>query len=59
MSGILSRLGENEKWWSRAIVVNKRVHILCENMNCIYLDVWEDFVHNFKLYKKDGMHASE
>ena len=29
--------------------------MLCESMNCAYLDVWEDFVGSFKLYKKDGV----
>ena len=28
-------------------------------MNCTYLDVWEDFVDSFKLYKKDGVHLNE
>ena len=53
MSGILSRLRENEEWWSRELGVNERVDMLCENMNCIYLDEWEDLVDNFKLNKKD------
>ena len=49
-SGILPSIGENEEWWSRAIGVNERVYMLCESMNYIYLDVWEDFVDSFKLY---------
>ena len=55
---ILPTLGENEERWSRAIDVNKRVHLLCESMNCTYLDVWEDFVGSFKLYEKDGVHLN-
>ena len=54
MSEILPRLGENEEWWSRAIGVNERVHILCK-----YLDVWDGFIDSFKLYKKDGVHLNE
>ena len=34
-------------------------HMLCESMNCIYLDVWEDFVGSFKQYKKDGVHLND
>ena len=48
----LPSLGEKEEWWSRAIGVNERVHMLCESMNCAYLDVWKDFIDSFKLYKK-------
>ena len=59
MSGILPRLGENEEWWSRAIGVNERVHMLCESMNCTYLDIWEDFEGVFKQYKKDGVHLND
>ena len=59
MSGILPRLGENEEWWSRALGVHERVHMLYHNMNCTYLDVWEGFVDCFKLYKKDGVHLNE
>ena len=39
VNGILLGLSENEKWCSRAIGVNKRVHMLYESMNCTYLDV--------------------
>ena len=35
------------------------MHILCESMNCSYLDVWEDLVNSFKLYKKDGVHLND
>ena len=59
MRRISPRLGENEEWRSRAIGVNEKVHLLCEYMNCTYLDVWEDFVDSFKLYKKDGVHLNE
>ena len=43
MSGILPRLDENEEWWSRVRGVNEREYMLCDSMNCIYLDVWENF----------------
>ena len=33
--------------------------MLCESMNCTYLDIWEDIVDIFKLYKKDGVHLNE
>ena len=33
--------------------------MLCESMKYTYLDVWEDFVDSFKLYKKDGVHLNE
>ena len=59
VNGILPRLGENEEWWSRAIGKNERVQMLCKNMNCTYLDIWEDFVGSFKLFKKDGVHLNE
>ena len=49
VNGILPRLSENEEWWSGA---TERMHMLCESMNCTYLDVWEEFVVSFKLYKK-------
>ena len=59
VNGILSKLGENEEWWSRAIGINERVQLLYESMNCSYIDVWEDFVDSFKLYKKDGVHLNQ
>ena len=59
VSAILPRLGENEEWWSRALGINERVKALCQNMNCFYLDMWEDFVDSFQLYKKDGVHLNE
>ena len=43
VSGILPRLDENEEWWSRVRGVNEREYMLCDSMNCIYLDVWENF----------------
>ena len=52
-------LGENEEWWSRALGINERVKALCPNMNCFYLDMWEDFVDSFELYKKDGVDLNE
>ena len=33
--------------------------MLCESINCTYLDVWEDFKDGFKFYKKDGVHLNE
>ena len=57
--GILPRLGKNEEWWSKALGVNERMQMLCESMNCSYLDVWEDFLDNFKLYKKDRVHLND
>ena len=59
MGGILPRLSENEEWCSRVLGVNERVHMLCESMNCTYLDVWEDFVDVFKFYKKDELQLNE
>ena len=53
---LLPRVGENEEWWSRALGVYERVPMLYESMNFTYLDVWEDFVESFKLYKRDGVH---
>ena len=32
--------------------------MLCESMNCTYLDVWEEFLGSFKLYKKYGVHLN-
>ena len=32
--------------------------MLCESINCTYLDVREDFVDSVKLYKKDGVHLN-
>ena len=52
VSEILPRPGENEEWRSRATGVNERVNRLYESMNCTYLDIWDDFVISFKLYKK-------
>ena len=52
------RLGENEKWYLRALGVNARIQMLCESMNCSYSDVSEDFVDNFKMYKKDRLHPN-
>ena len=49
----------NNEWWSRALGVNERVHMSCKSMNCTYLEVWEDFIDSFKLYKKDGVHLNE
>ena len=57
VNGILTRLGENEEWWSRGI--NERMKALYQNMNCCYFHLWEDFVDSFHLYKKDGVHLNE
>ena len=32
--------------------------MLCESLNYSYLNVQEDFVDNFKLYKKDGVNLN-
>ena len=52
MNGTLPMFGENEEWWLRALDINGKIQILCESMSCSNLDVQEDFVDNFKLYRK-------
>ena len=59
MSGIILRLGEKEERWSRTIGVNERMHMLHMSINCTYLDVCEDFVDSFELYKKDSVHLND
>ena len=44
---------------SRALGINERVKASCQNMNRFYLDMWEDVVDSFQLYKKDGVNLSE
>ena len=50
VSGILPMLGEKG--------INERMEALFQNLN-YYLNLWEDFVDNFKLHKKDRVHLNE
>ena len=59
VSSILPRKGESSYWSSRAIGINNRLHRYCKEMEGVmFVDNWDRFYGNRKLYAADGRHLS-
>ena len=59
VSSILPRKGESSYWSSRAIGMNNRLQRYCKEMEGVmFVDNWDRFYGNRKLYAADGRHLS-
>ena len=59
VSGIVPRRGESSYWSSRAIGINNRLQGYCKEMDGVmFIDNWDRFYGNRKLYSADGMNLS-
>ena len=59
VSGIVPRRGESSYWSSRAIGINNRLQGYCKEMDGVmFVDNWDRFYGNRKLYTADGVHLN-
>ena len=57
--GILPRLNVSHYALSKAIGINDRLKSICEQNAVRFINLWDTFYGNRKLYKNDGIHFSE
>ena len=58
MIAVLPRMKANTYTLSRAIRINSALEKMCARANIRFIDPWENFIYNPKLYKKDGTHIN-
>ena len=58
VTGILPRAAGDE-WASRALALNHSVQSMCAAMGLHYVDLWDRFYGDARLYASDGLHLSE
>ena len=58
VTGILPRAA-GEEWASRALALNHSVRSMCAVMGLHYVDLWDRFYGDARLYARDGLHLSE
>ncbi len=55
----IPRLNSNSFTLSRAIGINTRVKQMCTKEGITYIDTWDTFINNRKLYKRDMTHPNK
>ena len=58
MVGVLPRLNSGRYALSKAISLNDRLKVLCENKGVQFLNPWDTFITNRRFFRKDGIHFS-
>ena len=58
VTGILPRRWATTEWYSRAIGLNSRVSMMCMDKGLQFVDAWDIFYGNNRLYSSDGLHLS-
>ena len=56
--GVLPRMKANNYSLSRAIRINNSIKKMCDNANVGFLDLWDNYVYNHRLFKSDGVHIN-
>ena len=60
VSGILPRRWKSPYWSSKVIGINNRLQRYCKVMERVmFIDNWDRFYGNQKLYAADGLHLSK
>ena len=57
--GILPRLNVSHFSLSKALGINERLKAICQMEEVTFIDLWDTFYGNRKLFKRDGIHFSE
>ena len=57
--GILPRLDVSHFALSKALGINGRLKSICQKKGVRYIDLWDTFYGNRKMYRRDGIHFSE
>ena len=57
--GILPRLNVSHYALSKAIGINSRLEAICKRNRVQFINLWDQFYGNRKLYRRDGTHFSE
>ena len=57
--GILPRLNVSHYALSKAIGINDRLETICRRKSVKFINLWEKFYGNRKLFRRDGIHFSE
>ena len=58
VTGILPRVAGDE-WASRALTLNHSVQSMCAAMGLHYVDLWDRFYGDDRLYASDGLHSGK
>ena len=58
LCGIIPRMSEGMEWFSRAISLNERLSKECQEQNCMFLNVWDDFIDKPECFNRDRVHLS-
>ena len=58
ISGILPRIGADTTFYSKAFSTNNRLKSLCLQEKVDFLDTWNDFYDQPKLFSDDGLHLN-
>ena len=57
--GLLPRLNVSHYALSKAIGINDRLKSICQGTGVRFINFWDTFIGNRKLYRRDGIHFSE
>ena len=57
--GILPRLNVSHYALSKAIGINDRLETICKRHKVKFINLWDTFYGNRKMFRKDGIHFSE
>ena len=58
VTGILPRVAGDE-WACRALALNHSVQNMCAAMGLHYVDLWDRFYGDARLYASDGLHSGK
>ena len=57
--GLLPRRNVSHYAQSKAIGINNRLHQICKQNGVSFLNLWEKFIENGKMYQRDGTHFND
>ena len=58
ISGILPRINADTRFYNIAFSTNNRLKTLCQQENVEFIDMWNDFYNQHRLFQKDGLHLN-
>ena len=59
ITGIVPRMREGSRWYSKAFEVNNTLKSLCAKEGITFINPWNDFYGKSDLFKRDGVHFNE
>ena len=59
ISGIVPRIGAENRFYNIATSVNRRLANLCREEGIGFVDTWDNFYHDTYLFSGDGVHLNQ